>query len=475
LTRMALVCGDGLPVSGLLTIFRNFIGLGRETGLVTGTITADLGYSWRPDKPSYYPRGLAEGGYPPWLNVVNTLPAGDPTALADEWLAIRAAVAHAAELSAAERDGLRARIETLAGPYEEYFVEWFQREDVDWVFAVNMTLSDAVPVTLGLHRAAARHWDDGRPGGVVFWDHDLFASYAVHEGDERVYPCTPNEFTPVPGGHRCHVWIVPTEQLEREAATYPTSLVPRRVPYVLPRLADDALAERHRQFLARHDLDPARPIVLAPVRVFRVKGVELAVSLLAALRRECRRHGDPLPYLLVFGALDEDPDYTADVLSVAEREDVGDALRFLGGVPVSSFRNAAGDWVLDEVDLLAVARLTGGGVFYTPNRPDVESVGLGPALAAVAGIPVAVTSYRAFEGAYGPDLAHVRVGGSDDMQRAAAEFRAWLTGRRDCDSAVVGRLAHNAEQIKHHFPDVQSRQLLRDMALMRQPTDRAPV
>ena len=71
----------------------------------------------------------------------------------------------------------RLRIEHLAAPYEEYFSDWFEHHGVDWVCAVNMTLSDAVPVTLALHRAAQRRWSAGRPGGVLFWDHDLYGSY----------------------------------------------------------------------------------------------------------------------------------------------------------------------------------------------------------------------------------------------------------------------------------------------------------
>lgn len=73
-------------------------------------------------------------------------------------------------------------------PYQSHFESWFEENDIDWVCAVNMTLSDAVPVTMALHRAAEQRWGSGRPGGVLFWDHDLLSSYAMHENDERVYP-----------------------------------------------------------------------------------------------------------------------------------------------------------------------------------------------------------------------------------------------------------------------------------------------
>jgi hypothetical protein len=93
MNRIAMFCGDGLPVSGLLTIFRNVIDLGRATNVVSGTISADLGFSWRPDKPAFYPSGPATGGYPEWLEVSSALPAGDPDVLAAEWLNLRSCVA----------------------------------------------------------------------------------------------------------------------------------------------------------------------------------------------------------------------------------------------------------------------------------------------------------------------------------------------------------------------------------------------
>jgi glycosyltransferase involved in cell wall biosynthesis len=460
MNRMAMVCGDGLPVSGLLTIFRNVIDLARDMNVAGGTIPADLGFSWRPDKPAFYPSGPAAGGYPDWLKVSDALPAGDPDVLAAEWLSLRSLVARAEELDESGRADLHDRIEVHAAPYETYFYDWLRRDGIDWMFGINMTLSDAVPVTLGMHRAAARHWRDGRPGGLIFWDHDLFASYSVHEGTERVYPLRPNEFTPLPGTDRCHRWIVPTRQLADEAATYPTALAPLVVPYVLPAVPVGELPERHHQFLSQRELDPRRPVILAPVRVFHVKGVEIAVSLFAALRRTCERRGELVPYLLVFGTLDEDPEYTTEVLATVDQERVGDDLRFLGGVPVTSYQDPAGTWMLDEIDLLHIARSTDGGVFYTPNQPDVESVGLGPALAAVAGLPFAATTYDAFDGAYGRRLAHVRVNGPDDVVRAAGQFSEWLAGKRRGDRAVQDALAANASEIQRHFPDGPTRDFL---------------
>ena len=48
--KIGLISGDGLPISGLLTVFRNVFYLGRSMGLFDDEVVADLGYSWRADK-----------------------------------------------------------------------------------------------------------------------------------------------------------------------------------------------------------------------------------------------------------------------------------------------------------------------------------------------------------------------------------------------------------------------------------------
>ncbi|MER6945046.1 hypothetical protein ABT294_13570 [Nonomuraea sp. NPDC000554] len=459
--KMALVSGDGLPVSGLLTIFRNVVDLGRREGLIELPVPADLGYSWRPDKPAFYPSGGEGQIYPEWLSVVDAVPAGDPEWFAAEITEIRNLVATAEKLSDEERAALRDRIEAVSGPYEDHFSRWFDEHDVDWVCAVNMTLSDAVPVTLALHRAAARRWSGERPGGLLFWDHDLFASSSVYEGDLRVYPLAPNEFTPVPGAYAGQRWAVVAEGLAKDAATYPTTLVPDLVPNILPEVPA-GLAERHHEFLAQQGLEPGRPIVLCPVRVFRVKGVEIAVSLLAELSRVTEQRGEPAPYLLVFGSLGEDPEYTGDVLGTAAREGVSNAVRFLDGVPLSSYPDSSGQWHLDEIDLLRVCAASGGGVFFTPNRPDVETVGLGPALAAVAGVPCATTAYRVFDEVYGDDFGQVQVT-VDDLNGAAQEFAGQLAALGRRDPMLLDLLAANHRRVLHRFSPAPWRELLRLM------------
>ncbi|WP_432158512.1 hypothetical protein [Streptomyces sp. bgisy153] len=450
--RVALVCGDGLPVSGLLTIFRNIVDLVRtECGGIELPITADLGYSWRPDKAVFYPAGAPGLGYPQWLEVTDATPVPDRPGLAEEWLGLRSDIERADELTAEQRTAVTERIEELAAPYEEYFLSWLEKERIDWMVGVNMTLSDATPVTLALHRAAAAYWSDGRPGGLILWDHDLFGSYSVHEGETRVYPHAPNVFTPVPVAPQR--WVVPTQQLQDEGRSYPTGLEPTLIPYVLPRCPQGPLQTRHEEFLAQQEIEPTRPVVLVPVRVFRVKGVEVAVRLFADLVRECERRGDPRPVLAVFGSLQEDPDYSREVLTTVEAEGIGDAVRFLGGVPLSSNQDEAGTWRLDEVDLLHVAKATAGGVFYTPNRPDVESVGLGPALAAAARLPFAAAVYNALDGVYGPGWRYVRIEDKTDLAKAARQFADLLAAHRAADPGLEEDLQHNVAQAHRVFPD----------------------
>ncbi|MFC4565170.1 hypothetical protein ACFO4E_25215 [Nocardiopsis mangrovi] len=463
MVKLALVCGDGLPVSGLLTVFRNVVTRFHGKPVPEEPIPADLGYSWRPDKPAFFPGGAGPGAYPPWLDVSRALPCAEPE-LAAELLDIRSRVARADGLDPAEKAHLHRRIEALAAPYESYFREWLDEHGTDWVVAVNMTLSDAVPVTLALHRAAARRWGGGRPGGVLFWDHDLFGSCAVHEDGERLYPPSPNEFTPLPGRHPAHRWAVVSEALRDEACGYPTPLEPVTVPNVLPESPPEALEDRHAEFLEQIGAAPGQPLLLVPVRVFRVKGVEISIRLFSRIRQLSREHGRPEPLLLVFGDLGEDPDYTKEVLDAARHEEVLDHVRFLDGVPLQSHRAADRLWHLDEVDLLRVGAATGGGVLFTPNRPDVETVGLGPALATIAGIPSAVGDFNAFGDIYGDAFLCARLPGDGDPRETAEEMLGLMRARADGEQWFTEGMRRNRKRIDAHFPAGPWRRLWDELA-----------
>jgi glycosyltransferase involved in cell wall biosynthesis len=452
--RIGLVSGDGLPTSGLLTIFRNVLDIGIAHRLVDLPVPADLGYSWRPDKGLFHPTGDIVDGYPPWLRVVDSSGVArdvepDPAAM---WHEVRAQVAHAETLSEAARAALHARIEPVAAAYQAHFVDWMTRNDIDWVVAVNMTLSDAVPVTLGLHRAArARYGDGRRSGGVVFWDHDLFGSCGIFEAGQRLYPTEPNEFTPLPTAEPHVRWLVVSDELAAEAERYPTPATPRVVPNVLPTVPTGPLEARHLAFAEQRGLAPGRPLILVPVRVFRIKGVEISIELIAAVKAECHRTGLPVPYLLVFGSLDEDPEYAREVLARADALGVTDDVVFLGGVPLGGFEDRDGRWRLDEVDLLRLAAATNGMVVFTPNTPSVETIGLGPALASCAGMPCAVTPYNAFEKVYGSEYRCLFIG---DHPGAIAEAGRLVTQAiYDPETRnSVGGGAANLEILRRVFP-----------------------
>ena len=224
------------------------------------------------------------------------------------------------------------------------------------------------------------------------------------------------------------------------------------MPNVLPDVPTSGLTQAHGDFMSTWELDPARPVILVPVRVFQVKGVEIAVALLAAVRRACARRGEPAPYLLVFGSLGEDPAYSVEVLDATERHEAGSDVRFLGGVPLGTHRDSAGNWRLDEVDLLRIAQATGGGVFFTPNRPDVESVGLGPALAAVAGLPCAATDFHAFDEIYGEDFRYVPVRPAEGLDVAGEQFAAWMAARRDGEPWFTAAAEFNRRRVAARFP-----------------------
>lgn len=464
--RIGLISGDGVPASGLLTIFRNVVDLGVEMKLLDVPVPADLGYSWRPDKPAFYPAGPAEQESSALLRPTpQAAPLGALDEAAAEWTSIRTSVADGPASDPGARARLHERVDCLAAHYRDHFAEWMRRNDVDWTVAVNMTLSDAVPVTKGLYAAARDLRRERGSGGVLFWDHDLFGSCAVYDEGVRMYPEKPNEFTPLPEAGPGVRWAVVSEPLAEETARYPVPEQPRVVPNILPRVPAGPLEPRHEQFLDGLDVDPGRPVLLNPVRVFRVKGVELALELLAAARSASAERGLPAPYLFVFGSLTEDPSYAEEVLSTARRLGLLADVRFLDGVPLSSYRDGTGSWRLDETDLLRVAAAGGGAVVFTPNTDDVETVGLGPGLAAVAGLPCASTSYDAFAPVYGKDFFVVPVPrGPAGMAESGAELVAAMEDNRTGDPRLARLLERNRQLVDHRFPTGPWAELLSELA-----------
>jgi glycosyltransferase involved in cell wall biosynthesis len=157
--------------------------------------------------------------------------------------------------------------------------------------------------------------------------------------------------------------------------------------------------------------------------VFPVKGIEISIQVFAAMQKLCRTRSLPIPYLLIFGDPKEDPKYAAELSALAEETQAIRDIRFLGGVPLCSGIYRGFPW-LDEKDLLRIAAMTHGGVLFTPCVAMVESVGLGPALASVAGVPCAVTTFNALQRVYNGGLhcVHVDFENQDGVDAAAREF-----------------------------------------------------
>lgn len=199
--RIGLVSGDGLPVSGLLTVFRNVLNLGVGMGIVDPYVPADLGFSWRPDKPSFFPDGQGEIHAPSWMQVAPHYIRADSRELALALTRLRNGIAEFESASPGDKAALKTSFATLQSMYYKQFTRWLDEIAVDWIFAVNMTLPDAAPATAALHEAAGRYFSAKESGGVVFWDHDLFGSCAVPNSDTggRLYPPTPNELLPCRG------------------------------------------------------------------------------------------------------------------------------------------------------------------------------------------------------------------------------------------------------------------------------------
>jgi glycosyltransferase involved in cell wall biosynthesis len=303
----------------------------------------------------------------------------------------------------------------------------------------------------------------------VLWDHDLFGSCAIRDPDSggRLYPAVPNDLTPLPRKKPWIRWVVVSQALADEAKDYPTDAEPLVLRNVLPQLPTGGLDPQHERFMRQHGLTLERPILLDPVRVFQVKGVDIALRLLAAAKATAAARGVPAPVLVVFGSLEEDPEYAEQMLALAHELELDSDVRFLDGVPLSTHADANGDWQLDEIDLLRLASASGGGVVFTPGVPDVETVGLGPALAAAAGLPCAVTSYNAFDGVYqrSQRFSHVHVGSSPEAIIAAgAELLDALAQASSGDPQWAVRRDVNRQIVGEQFPTGPWRGLWEDLA-----------
>ena len=280
-----------------------------------------------------------------------------------------------------------------------------------------------------------------------------------------MYPPAPNALTPLPAAQPWQRWVVATDGLAAEASGYPGAPQPQVLPIVLPQLQPGPLAERHEKFLAEQGIGAGRPVLLAPVRVWRPKGADIAVALLAEARARARRADEPDPCLLIFGSRAEDREFAVELAGQARRLGVWPDVRFLDGVPLVSCRDEAGRWRLDEADLLKLAAVTGGAVLFTPSQPDIDTVGLGPALAAVAGVPCAVTAFDCFAPVYGEGFSRIDVRPTAaGLRQAAGELYAAMRATRRGDPEAAAAMAGNAAIVAERFGAAGWRELLASMA-----------
>ena len=433
-------------------------------GLFDEVVVADLGYSWRSDKARFFPNGPSSYPYPPWLTstINNSIAESDWPALSAELEDIRRCVATFEQLDGHKRKSTADRIEKLRKVYVDHFSSWLERHEPDWVFALNLTLPHAVSVTSALYEAAALHFS-ARPGGLVIWDHDLCGSNGRWDiaVDRRFYPSTPNDMTSVPVEAPHIKWIVVSQALAREAESYDTTARPHVLANVLP-CVPPGIEQHHREFSRQFGFDLASPILVSPVRIYRVKGVSQALRFHAEVVDECLRRSLPPPYLLVFGDLNEDPEYADELITLRDELATEKYVRFLGGVPLQTTREDNGEWRFDEVDLLRLARATNGGVVFTPSVSDFETVGLGLGLAAAAEIPAVSTRYNAFDEVYGAALVTCTTFEPDGtgMSKAAMEFVDVLGRFARQDADLIAELKRNRQAVDSLFPADPWRELL---------------
>src|SRR5260370_14310545 len=144
---------------------------------------------------------------------------------------------------------------------------------------------------------------------------------------------------------------------------------------------------------------------------------------------------------------------------------LGAHMRFLDGVPVTSYCESSGTWHLDEIDLLNLALQTNGAIAFTPAVDDVESVGLGPALAAKWGLPFVASNYKAFDQVYGNSIHCIKIQPTETGAALAGEqLNDCLRRLRSKDKEWMAWLAHNQSVIAKRFPDLPWEDLLRRLA-----------
>lgn len=451
--KWAIISGDGLPTSGLLIIFRNVAEIAIKNNIIINEIPTDLGFSWRPDKINFFPHGSPGSYYPTWMKVSSihdySICKED---FSNDFTHLRNEIAKYESLINSEIIDIKRKINLISEYYKNYFINWLKDNEIDWLFCLNMTLSDAVPVNLAIHNAAKEYWVEKKYGGVIFWEHDLFGSYSIYEHAERLYPKTPNPLTPIPQNNTHTKWIVASEALANECRCYPTELAVDVIPNILPSIDKSGFNAVHSEFLNQHNIPAGSPVIIVPVRVFRVKGIEISIDVFSSLLDIYKKKDLCTPKLFIFGNMNEDPEYALCLKMQVNALNLNDDIIFLDEVPLQTYKSNDNRWYLDEIDLLIICHALSGAVLFTPNVDNVESVGLGPALAAIAGVPCAVTEYTAFTEFYGAEYHHIKVN-SDAPANAAPQLFEWMRKHAAGEVDIKIKLASNKRLVQSKFPE----------------------
>lgn len=113
------------------------------------------------------------------------------------------------------------------------------------------------------------------------------------------------------------------------------------------------------RFCSEWQLEAERPFVLAPVRIFHVKGVDVTIRWFSYLKEAVSKQARRAPYLLVFGAVGQEPAYGQHCRELALSLGLESDIVWLDGVPVSPLVRD-GRLVPSEAELLTMARATRG-------------------------------------------------------------------------------------------------------------------
>jgi mannosylglucosylglycerate synthase len=287
--------------------------------------------------------------------------------------------------------------------------------DVDVVIAHNVC---SLNLHLALTAALRRMADDGAPRRLVLWHHDLVAASPAQR--DALHPGMPWDLlrTAWPGAIQVTISEERRQQLAALIGVAPDTIA------VVPNGADTSrmwgVDQRTAERIARLGLPQADPLLLVPSRITPRKNIELALCVVA----EMRRRGRPAAVLVTGPADPHHPDgdaYVERLLALRRSLSLEDAARFLS-------TEAAGP----PTDAMMRGLYHLADALFLPSRE--EGFGIPIVEAALCRLPIACTGLPTLRRLAGD--AAVYFGADDDPARVADGLL------RLVDADPVGRLAH---------------------------------